>query len=305
MGTVRIDTSELLECNVPNMDFHDTAFFQTSRPEAHVPQLPTPAVIRKAHSIAHPVAQGTIRFEALNLFVKFGPPYFVRREEALALRAMNKAFPDNRVPTPELYGWKEDEGDIFIYMSLVRGSTLQGAWDSLTRDDKESICTQLSQIVVALREIEAPSAPPSLGSITGGRVQDLYFLFSRRAGPFPDVKAFHDALSAEAIPNLPGLENPSEPYRGLLPNMAKVYFTHGDLNRKNIIVSDAPGPRKIAAVVDWEQAGWYPEYWEYCKLLISESYAEEWRDAGWADKVMTIYEDEFEIFSKYCQWRRP
>ena len=26
---------------------------------------------------------------------------------------------------------------------------------------------------------------------------------------------------------------------------------------------------KIAAVIDWEFAGWYPEYWEYCRWIMS------------------------------------
>ena len=25
-------------------------------------------------------------------------------------------------------------------------------------------------------------------------------------------------------------------------------------------------PRKVLALVDWEYSGWYPDYWEYCKM---------------------------------------
>lgn len=40
-------------------------------------------------------------------------------------------------------------------------------------------------------------------------------------------------------------------------------FTHGDIAARNIIVRD----RKIVAILDWEFAGWYPEYWDYVFTL--------------------------------------
>ncbi|KAI1333114.1 kinase-like domain-containing protein [Xylariaceae sp. FL0255] len=38
-----------------------------------------------------------------------------------------------------------------------------------------------------------------------------------------------------------------------------IIFTHGDIAARNILVRDG----KIVALLDWEFAGWYPEYWEY------------------------------------------
>lgn len=104
---------------------------------------------------------------------------------------------------------------------------------------------------------------------------------------------------------MPVSERPPDPYRCLLPDSVDVYFTHGDLNLGNIILSDAPGPKKIVAIVDWEQAGWYPEHWEYCKLLLAEPCSGEWRVDGWADKVITPREEEYEAFGEYWHWRQP
>ncbi|EZF54424.1 hypothetical protein H103_02867 [Trichophyton rubrum CBS 288.86] len=39
-------------------------------------------------------------------------------------------------------------------------------------------------------------------------------------------------------------------------------FTHADLSPSNIMVKDG----KITAIIDWEFAGWFPEYWEYTKI---------------------------------------
>jgi aminoglycoside phosphotransferase len=41
----------------------------------------------------------------------------------------------------------------------------------------------------------------------------------------------------------------------------KIFFTHGDLNPRNVLVKNG----RITGIVDWENAGWYPEYWEYIK----------------------------------------
>ncbi|POR32750.1 Putative phosphotransferase enzyme family protein [Tolypocladium paradoxum] len=42
-----------------------------------------------------------------------------------------------------------------------------------------------------------------------------------------------------------------------------IVFTHGDIAARNIMVRDG----RIVALLDWEFAGWYPEYWEYVFAL--------------------------------------
>lgn len=40
-------------------------------------------------------------------------------------------------------------------------------------------------------------------------------------------------------------------------------FTHGDLDPRNILVEEG----HVIGIVDWEQSGWYPGYWEYVKAM--------------------------------------
>lgn len=55
----------------------------------------------------------------------------------------------------------------------------------------------------------------------------------------------------------------------------RIVFTHGDLHPRNIMVSWEGNQRSVAAaenlrvtaILDWEFAGWYPEYWEFVKAL--------------------------------------
>lgn len=66
-----------------------------------------------------------------------------------------------------------------------------------------------------------------------------------------------------------------DPYREMLPDDAQVVFTHADLHPSNIIVSP-DSPSTIVALIDWEQSGWYPDYWEFCKAEYTAEIGSEW-----------------------------
>lgn len=87
--------------------------------------------------------------------------------------------------------------------------------------------------------------------------------------------------------------------------MGNIHFTHGDPTPGNVMIAGPPGARKIEAIIDWEQAGWYPEYCEYCKVQYGINYEHAWNTGGWPDKVMDgkKYEDEFWTFSEFFLWR--
>ena len=100
-------------------------------------------------------------------------------------------------------------------------------------------------------------------------------------------------------------DRPPDPYRLFLTDTSAIYFSHGDLHLSNIIVSGSPGCRSIAAILDWEQAGWYPEHWEYCKALIGTHYEHEWRSAGWSETFMKTDVYENTAVSEYWSWKQP
>lgn len=57
-------------------------------------------------------------------------------------------------------------------------------------------------------------------------------------------------------------------------------FAHGDLAPRNILV-DEHG--HVTAILDWENAGWYPEYWEHVR-----AYREHNAVPGWSDYLSII-----------------
>ncbi|KAF1739124.1 hypothetical protein CRV24_001056 [Beauveria bassiana] len=77
-------------------------------------------------------------------------------------------------------------------------------------------------------------------------------------GPFKDEAAFSQKLRFPDDPSRRG---------------HKIVFTHADLNPRNIIVNqvkDATGTLhwEVSGIVDWEAAGYYPEYWDCTKSMF-------------------------------------
>jgi aminoglycoside phosphotransferase (APT) family kinase protein len=64
---------------------------------------------------------------------------------------------------------------------------------------------------------------------------------------------------------------------------------HGDLAPQNIIVQEG----KIVAIIDWETAGWFPEYWEYTQAWESAWRWQEWRTR--LGEFLDVYEAELDI----------
>ena len=143
------------------------------------------------------------------------------------------------------------------------------------------------------------------GSTNDGPVRDMYLRWTQQSGGYDSLSSFHDMLSEYTIPATTRPEGFVDPYREFLTDNCRVFFSHADLTPTNIILAGLPGERRISSVIDWEQAGWYPEYWEYCKLNIGCPYKHEWRSEGWVDKVMQVYHDELYALGEYWQIRPP
>jgi thiamine kinase-like enzyme len=84
-----------------------------------------------------------------------------------------------------------------------------------------------------------------------------------------------------------------------------IVFTHADLNLRNILVdqvvkSDGTRGWGIPGIVDWENSGYYPEYWDYTKALFEGfRYNERWNE--FMHQIFKPFGDlskEFEIEKK-------
>lgn len=156
--SIIVDPSALPDPTLTEVDFRETTFFH-SRSESLNTQLPQPSLVRQRLAEKNS-PNDVIVYRDLGLAVKCGNR--VRVEEALTLRMMNLLLP-KEVPTPEVFGWRVFEGDVYIYMELMSGSTLNNSFEFLSQSEKAVITEQLSQIVVNLRRLRQVTGKPLLG----------------------------------------------------------------------------------------------------------------------------------------------
>ena len=174
-------------------------------------------------------------------------------------------------------------------MSYIPGSTLQELWPTLSTDSKQIIAEQLKSHFDELRAIPSPS-PCYFGSLETHICVDRRQLTRLNVGEhrlISSEKEFNKFIMTDLLHHYP-----TEYYNMLLSMMRqdhRVVLTHGDLHPRNIMVKDTV----VTGIIDWECAGWYPEYWEYIKGLTSEGPVVDWW--RYLSKVVSPYNAEWAI----------
>lgn len=149
-----------------------------------------------------------------------------------------------------------------IVMERISGQTLEEAWGSYTDKNKESVAQQLRKYFNELRKIKGSY----IGSVDGSACDDQYFSDNIGGyGPYRTEAEFNKGLAAAWSK---GREE--DLFTQLLCKMQRqlmkghnIVLTHNDFAPRNILVRGA----EVVALLDWEFAGFYPEYWEYCRYL--------------------------------------
>ncbi|KAJ8111283.1 hypothetical protein OPT61_g6090 [Boeremia exigua] len=213
-------------------------------------------------------------FESMNLFVKWGSE--MRIEEGQCLWAIRQHL-GNTVPVPEIYGWRTDGDQVFLYMEAIRGRDLEQSWQEMEENDRLRICHDLRAILDTVRRLQQDPIDRFIGSIARGPLYERAIApqYMAEAGPFASVKEFHDWFTSLYKRPVPDPENIPDPFRQELPDDSEIVFTHGDLHPSNIILSSSH-PFRVVAIIDWEQAGWLPAYWEDRKAHYTCKYLSEW-----------------------------
>ena len=121
--------------------------------------LPTSKEVRAINEKANNI-RGTsfnrpppVKFPSLGLIVKYGADTTITEAETQYMVYQQLR---GKVPIPEVFGWTEDGGQVFIYMSLIEGETLEQRWGVLSQEEREAICRELNGMVKAWRSFEQP-----------------------------------------------------------------------------------------------------------------------------------------------------
>jgi hypothetical protein len=154
---------DVLPSATGDVDFRDSAYFTRK------PDLPSIADVRAAAACQHSAGKNErwcpppVLFPESGLIVKYG--LGVTLIEGQYLRAIRRLFGD-QVPVPEVYGWKQEKDEVFIYMELVQGVTLRECWDTFSDDDKITICQELGRMISLLRTLKYGDCEPFIGAST-------------------------------------------------------------------------------------------------------------------------------------------
>ncbi|PWW74177.1 kinase-like protein, partial [Tuber magnatum] len=171
------------------------------------------------------------------------------------------------IPIPTIYHeWvTADRGGSRVHhmvMEKVEGEPLHKVWVHLDRAGKERLALQFSDCLDELRRITSPV----IRSFEGGPLHDEHgVLFDRRntaQGPFPDHQSLWLALTSQ-LQNSPSstIQQALIALRSIMPQGFPAVLTHADLHQGNILVRHG----RIAAIIDWEGAGFFPSWLEYVR----------------------------------------
>ena len=249
--------------------------------------LPTASQIRKSTDIISQRTGQAIVTYGPHLLIKYGQATPEREGQTLLYLEQNLSD----FPAPRLYAMYYDNNDLFIVMERIKGRTLDLLWPNLSDDEKVSITHGLRRTFDRMREAPAPT-PMFLGSVDRGPLPHHIFWdpdHDRKfCGPFDNELDFNSAMLAQyqriqEENQLPLYKQAF--YSAHLGDVLRGHrstLTHADVQRKNIIVVDQDayttecfGSSRVV-IVDWECAGWYPEYWEYFAAFVAFRWNDDW-----------------------------
>jgi serine/threonine protein kinase len=236
--------------------------------------------------------------------LKMGVPATILNEA----KAMQYISRYTSIPLPKVIDfWSDDERDIgYLVMEKMEGVPLKGNLTKLTEEQTRKVAAQLHAFLNQLRRLRPPQQLEGMiCSVDGGVVRDdkLDEYGIDGVGPFTSVAAYHDwrftSTKANAVSKVQATYDEVDVLRTILDDDYQVLFTHGDIYPGNILLKFSGDDVNISAILDWETAGWRPEYWEYVKMMYAMQGNNIWRDlVGIA--LDATYEKEKEIDDQ-CQ----
>ena len=176
------------------------------------------------------------------------------------------------IPAPRPLGLLRMGRVSILFTSHLPGTTLETVWTDLAADQKTSVRDQLDAIFRDLRTMQLPHGMP-LGGVAGEGCKDQRRHLRRSTVPILSVEDFESFQFSD--PKY-GSTMFIDFLRAFTRDSYQVVFTHGDLRPDNVIVEVTEGNRCfITGLIDWEDSGFYPEYYEPTKITNCLSTNEE------------------------------
>lgn len=218
------------------------------------------------------------------------------RNEATALQLVEEYTKD--IPAPKSIDHVTvEDGTGFILMTRIPGDQLDLVLFRMTNEERKALGRDLWACIKQLRRVPNTASKDLITNTYGGPAYDYRF-DDRKCGPFNSTTDLANYLAGRST---------EEETRAVYPELAplyekkhEVYLTHSDLHQSNIFVQAG----KLAGIVDWEYAGFKPEYWEYTKSLWA--YCARGSQKTILDEAFKDEDYHKELEAEMCLWEhRP
>ncbi|KAI1080729.1 hypothetical protein F5B20DRAFT_538730 [Whalleya microplaca] len=221
------------------------------------------------------------------LYLKFNRDIDEFRNEFNALKVVRQ-HTTVPVPRPVDVVFLPAKERSYLLTTRVPGTPLVERQHIMSDRDCVEFSVLMQEYISQLRAIPKTVNPDfAICNTLGEPCRDMRVRDGNPVGPFADEAAFSQLL-----------RNPDEPSR----RGHRILFTHADLNGRNILVDritqrDGKKVWKVTGIVDWESAGYFPEYWDYTKSLFEGFRTNQrWRDVMHElFKPFGDYSKEFEV----------
>ena len=207
---------------------------------------------------------GRIHYLPFGLLIKWSDG--TRVEECQATQIARAArFP---VPIIVCYGehTNSDHAPVSILMTRMPGKMLsKDIWEAFRPEEKATFISEMKSYIDTMRHWKSPwNGKDYICSVAGTSIRSLR-VPNQSIGPCKSEEEFNNLLMQPTqdtyVQSFPHYERDLMRSKELLFSKAhKMVFTHGDISQYNILVMP---DGHVSAILDWELAGWYPEYWEY------------------------------------------
>lgn len=225
---------------------------------------------------------------------------YISANEGIALHhARKQGLPVPRIFCREkLYANFQGDDDIFsIKMSYIAGRTLTKTWVTLTHEEKVNVFTQVRNMLLHLRIPE--EAPSFIGGCDGDEIRDSRIAKTYFAPACRNEKEFNKYLMSTISAAPAAVKRDYQ--RKLNKKTHRIVFCHGDLSPDNIIVDEH---MRVIGLLDWEDAGYYPECWENIKFYSRPAMVNEWHEYG-KYLLPNVFEDEVRDFLEVRKYQAP
>ncbi|KDQ08095.1 hypothetical protein BOTBODRAFT_119096 [Botryobasidium botryosum FD-172 SS1] len=173
------------------------------------------------------------------------------RDEVACISFVRK---NTTIPTPCLL-FRPRRRTEYICIEEIAGVTLESQLEHMTIPELDCVASQLRSHIGQLRKLESRG----ISSVNGGPLRSCY-LWDPPKQPLRKVGEFNQHLR-EAFRRVYRSSERGDRIVECFPMNSAITFTHGDIGPQNIILQGS-----TVFLIDWGVSGWWPEYWEYCRM---------------------------------------